>query len=184
MPTETLVADSIAAQANFSPTVVLADIDDDPASPDGTWALWDGNGDSALTVTLPSPSGDLTVGADLQTFRVLIRRDSGSGTNSVDWSVRLIQSGAFRATLASGTTTSDSGETVSGTWNANLLVSDPAGDDVEIEILQTGGGTGGPTTRRGLEVDGFAWDVDYQAAVVVGTVLPSRIKSMAHLLNR
>jgi len=159
MATETILPDGIQSSAQYS-TLNLADIDEDPASPDGTFGTWDGNGNTSCVVDFPTPTPTPTTGAGLQTFRVEIRRDGGTGSNSVNWSLELWESGVIvGSALATGTTTSTS-EVVSGTWDAaSLATSD--GSNAQCAMVQTSGGTGGPSARRGLEVGAFAWDVDY-----------------------
>ena len=105
---ERLFAQALIASERRIRARSVADIDDDPASPDGTWAIWDGNGDSDLIVNFPTPTGNPTTGAGLQAFRVRIRRDGGTGTNSVAWAMDLYENGLLvTANLTTGTTTSN-----------------------------------------------------------------------------
>ena len=75
--------DTLAVQTNL--TGAVTDIDDDPDSPDGLWLT--ASGSSTARVTFPTPTGSPTVGAALQNFRVLLRKNatgpSGGGTEDV-----------------------------------------------------------------------------------------------------
>lgn len=143
-------------------TLNLADIDEDPDSPDGNWGSWDGNGNTICGVDFPTPTGDPNVGADLQEFRVQIRKTS-SGGNNADWSLELWENGSQVAVLATGTTTSTTGEVVWATWNA-LLLGTADGSLVQCKLVQTAGATGQAGNRRGVEVGAVEWNVDYNSA--------------------
>ena len=74
--------DTLAVQTNLTGSVT--DIDDDPDSPDGLWLT--ASGSSTARVTFPTPTGSPTVGAGLQNFRVLLRKNAtgpsgGGGQN-------------------------------------------------------------------------------------------------------
>jgi hypothetical protein len=166
MATERQGPDGVLDSTNYS-TANLADIQDDPDSPDGVFWTWDANGNTICRVSFPTPSGSPTVGADLQEFRAEIRRDGGTGSNSVDWSLELWENGVLDSVLATGTTTSTS-EVISGTWNASSLGT-ADGSLVELALVQTAGGSGQPATRRGLEVGAVEWNVDYVESVLEGT---------------
>ena len=75
--------DTIVVQTNL--TGVVGDIDDDPDAPDGNWLT--ASGSSTLRNTFPTPTGEPTIGAGLQEFRVLMRKDAtgpaGGGTEDV-----------------------------------------------------------------------------------------------------
>lgn len=161
MAAEDQAPDAISASSNYTAPSV-ADIDDDPDSPDGNWLAWDGNGNTGVTVTFPTPTPTLTTGAGLQEFRVQIRKDA-SGGNSADWSLELWENAVSVSVLATGTTTATGGEVVSGTWNASSLGT-ADGSLVECRLLQTGGGTGAPSGRRAVEVGAIKWVVDYTPA--------------------
>ena len=161
MATEILVADAILVSSNYT-SLATTDIDDDPDSPDGLWGVWDGNGNTTAKVSFPTPTGDPTTGTDIQNFRVHFRADTGSGSNSADWSIELWENIASVSTqvavLATGSATGS--VTTTATWNASLLTA-ADGSNVEFALVQTGGGTGSPTARRGLELGAVEWNVDY-----------------------
>lgn len=181
MATETKFPDGIVSSLNYS-TLNLGDIDDDPDADDSVYGTWDGNGNTDCLVDFPTPTGDPTVGADLQEFRVKIRRDSGSGTNTTSWSLELWENGVQVRALATGSDPSTAGVVVSGTWNANEIAT-ADGSLVQCKLLQTAGGGGNPSARRGIEVGAFKWDVVYDSgttyneqgsgpAVSAGTATP------------
>ena len=160
MATERQAPDTLADQANQ--TGAVTDIDDDPDSPDGLWLAWDGNGNTICRVTFPTPTGNPTTGVDLQEFRVLIREDT-AGSNSTAWSLELWENGVIVGTaLNTGIDPAEGGVVVSGLWNAvDLATAD--GSLVECRLIQTSGGTGSPTTRKGIEVGAVEWNVDFVA---------------------
>lgn len=162
MPTERRAPDAVLDSSNYT-TLNLADIDEDPDSPDGAWGTWDGNGDTICRVSFPTPSGNPTTGAGLQEFRVLIRKTASGGFDT-PWSLELWENGVLVSVLATGTTTSLTGEVVSGTWNATSLGT-ADGSLVECYLAQTSGGAGTPASRRGVEVGAVEWNVTYDAAL-------------------
>ncbi len=170
MATERQAPDSIAASANYS-TTTLGNIQDDPDSPDSNWVgAWDGNGNTDLRTTFPTPTGNPNVGADLQEFRVQIRKVASAGGNNADWSLELWENGSSVRVLATGTTAAlDPGEVISGTWNANELGT-ADGSLVECRLLQTGGATGAGGSRRAVEVGAVEWNVDFDAGSTPLTV--------------
>ena len=159
MATETQSPDAVLDSLNYT-TLNVGDIQDDPDSPDGNWGSWDGNGNTDCGVSFPTPSGNPTVGADLQEFRVLIRKSASAGQDC-GWSLELWENGSQVRVLSTGTTSSTTGEVVAGTWNANELGT-ADGSLVECYCDQTSGGTGG--NRRGLEVGAVEWNVEYDVA--------------------
>lgn len=172
MASQTLPPDGVLDSTNYS-TLNLADIDEDPDSPDGAWGANDGNGDTICRVSFDTPSNTPTTGADLQEFRVLIRKDS-SGGNNTDWSLQLWENGVQLSVLATGTTTSTSGEVVNGTWDASSLGT-ADGSLVECRLEQTGGGTGNPGNRRFIEVGAVEWNATIDVASQTLTPSPVAI---------
>lgn len=139
-------------------------MDEDPDSPDGNWGAWDGNGDTSAHVSFPTPVGTLTTGTGLQQWRVLIRNDS-AGSNSTGWSLEVWESGVLCATCptATGSNPAEGGVVVTLDWDAGQL-SDSSGLNVECALIQTTGGTGGPSARKGIEVGAFEWIAEVDAA--------------------
>jgi hypothetical protein len=158
MPTEDLVPQTELENAEYS-AHVIGDIQDDPDSPDGNFWTWDGNGNTIVRVPFPSPSGDLTTGAGLQTFKCWVKKSS-IGSNP-GYSLQLYEAGSIvGSALQTGTVTSATGELLTATWNAADLA-DISGADVELRLVQTSGGTGSPSLRRGLVIGAAKWNADY-----------------------
>lgn len=157
MAVERQAPDALLSSANYS-SLAVADIEDDPDSPDGLWGTWDGNGSTDCRVSFPTPSGAPITGAGLQEFKAWIRKTS-SGGNAAPWSLELWESGAQVSVLATGTATSLTGEMASGTWDSTSLGT-ADGSAVELLLLQTNGGGGGPSNRRGVEVGAVEWNAD------------------------
>ena len=160
MGTERQPPDAVLNLGNYS-TLDLADIVEDPDSPDGAFGTWDGNGNTDARVSFATPTGNPTVGAALQEFKVWARTDQGSGSNNVDYSFEVWEFGVQRVVLATGTLTAgDTGTLITGTWNASVL-SSANGSAVECALIQTSGGSGNPSMRRGLEIGAVEWNVTF-----------------------
>jgi hypothetical protein len=120
----------------------------------GTIAALTGSGtgveDTWILVSFATPTTNPTPGTDLQAFRVLVRK-TDTANPTVD--IALYEAGSFVATLVSGTSvTSDTGQTVTATWDAALL-SDPTGADVECYVYGHSNGV------SQVEIGAIAWDV-------------------------
>lgn len=160
---ETLAPDAILAQSGFTPSCAVADIDDDPDSGDTNWCVaTDDNTSVDVRVSFPSPSGNPTVGADLQEFRWQVRRTAGSGTGTPTTRAELWENGALVRAGSNENVTSDSGEVHSFTWNANELGT-ADGSLVEVNIIGTKTG-GSPTVRASIDVGAVEWNVEYTEA--------------------
>jgi len=151
------------------------DVDDDPDSPDANWAdaLADGT-DTVAHVSFTSPSGNLNTGADLQEFKIYVRR-SAAGGNNPDVQISLYESGNAGnplAQTASLEVTSDTGELFTLTWDASLLI-DISGVDVECRIDGKRSG-GSPANKRTVEVGAVEWNVDYSAAEDISNIPTSK----------
>lgn len=160
MPTERLAPDALLVQTALSGSVTA--IDDDPDSPAGDWLTYDTavNGNTDCRVSFPTPTGNPTTGAGVQNFRVQIRKNASAG-NSTTWSLQLWENGAQVAELATGTTTSTTGEVVAGAWNASSLGT-ANGSLVECRLQQTAGGASGSGgNRRRIEIGAVEWNVTY-----------------------
>ncbi|GAG93885.1 unnamed protein product, partial [marine sediment metagenome] len=79
MANERQAPDVLIDQDNLNGSVT--DIQDDPDSPDTNWlTAISNNANSACRASFPAPTGNPTVGADLQEFRALVRKMGGTGT--------------------------------------------------------------------------------------------------------
>lgn len=160
MATERQGPDAILAQTNLTGTV--ADIDEDPDSPDGNWLTAPGNNNNTdVRTSFGSPTGSPTVGADLQGFRVQVRKTNHSTDPTA--AIELWENGSLVATVLSATAVSSTtGTVLEGTWNANLLGTGD-GSLVECKVDGVVGG-GNPTNRASLEVGAVEWNVDFSTA--------------------
>ena len=154
-----LPLDEVVSATNLTGATV-ENLDDDPDADEGDWATATSVADTSLRVGFPTPPGDPTVGADLQEFRVLLRKDA-TGGNDPTYDIELWETGggAPLATLASGVTlSSDTGVVVSATWDASLL---GTADGSAVELVVVGNRSGGnPSKRRTVEVGALEWNVD------------------------
>ncbi len=119
--------------------------------------------DTELRAGFPTPATAPATGADLQEFRVLLRKDATGGSDPT-YDIELWETGggAALATLVSGATlTSDSGEVVSATWDASLLGT-ADGSAVELRVVGIRSG-GSPSNRRTVEVGAAEWNAKLDA---------------------
>jgi hypothetical protein len=120
-------------------------------------------GDTSALVDFDTPAATLAAGADLQEFRVLVRKTTGTNP-TVD--IALYEGGAWVADLVTGTAvTSTTGQIVSATWDASLLA-DISGADVQCFIY------GNSSEDAQVEIGAVEWLAETQVAVSpsVGTV--------------
>ena len=162
--TERQSPDSYVTQINLDGTI--ADIDEDPDSPDGNWATTtDSSLDTLAHVSFLTPSGNPTAGPGLQEFKVYVRRSTSLSTPTIY--IDLYEGGGFvsNTSLTATNVTNDSGELFIGTWDAvNLSSADGSG--VEAYIYGTKNGAAGssswvsPTSdvANGWTDSGNAWD--------------------------
>jgi hypothetical protein len=171
MAIERLAPDAILASSNLNG--VVTDIQDDPDSPDSNWLTTQGNNDNGfLRVSFPTPSVALVPGAGLQEFRLLLRKNN-SGGNAVGLTITLRENNTVRATLGTISGLSDTPTVFSYTFDSSSLAAS-SGEDVEVYVDQTSGGSGGsPAGRRWMEVGAIEWNADVVvpvAAAVTATV--------------
>lgn len=160
MATERQSPDALLENTGLTGTVSA--IQDDPDSPDGSWLTTASNTATVARVSFPTPTGNPTVGAGVQEFRVLVRKTNQS-TNPT-CTVALYENNTSLATIVSSTTISTTaGIVLSGTWNANLL-STADGSLVECRVVGTVGG-GTPSNRASVEVGAIEWNVVYDVPV-------------------
>lgn len=161
MALERFTVDNLATLTNLSGAIT--DIDDDPDSPDGLWITSDGGGAAELIGDFENPAKSLRSGADLQEFKVLIRRSSANGGptggNSVSFDIQLYENAVLVSTLTSGTLgVGTAQDTVySGTWNSSTISNK---DEVEVRVLQTNGSGGNPGNRRYIDIGAIEWNAD------------------------
>ena len=161
MATETLrpaVAETLSL-SNLSGT--YADIDDDPDAPDGNWLTASGNNvNVSARTTLATPTGNPTVGADLQEFRVQVRQFDVAQGGTPDARIELWENGSL-VRAGSDIPVTGSGQVIAFTWNANEL---GTADGSLVEIMLVGTKSGGsPGNRNTVEVGAMEWNVVYDA---------------------
>lgn len=178
MANERLAPDAIVDIVNLSPSTV-GHLQDDPDSPDGNWLVASSNNvDTSVRVSFPSPTGNLTTGAGLQNFRILVRKQGGTGTPTVV--VELWEAGSLVASSSAVNVTSATGQVVAVTWDASLLAA-VSGVDVECRVAGTRSG-GGPAARASVDVGAIEWNDDYVASTThqgTGTIAGTSTASSA-----
>ena len=160
MANERQSPDELLVQTNLSGA--LSAIQDDPDNPDANWLTYiTNNVDTVCRVSFPTPTGNPTVGVDLQEFKIWVRKQPGTGTPTVR--IELYENGVSKATILANTSvTNANGQLFSGTWNANLLGT-ADGSLVECYVYGTAIG-GAPTKRCTVEVGAVEWNVTYDVA--------------------
>jgi len=160
MATERQSPDVLIVQTNL--TGAVTDIDEDPDSPGADWLTYiTNNVDTVTRVSFPTPTGNPTVGADLQEFKIWVRKQNGTGTPTV--AISLYENGVLVTELMAATNvTNSSGEIFSVTWNANLL---GTADGSLVELYIYGDAVGGaPSARATVEIGAVEWNVTYDVA--------------------
>ena len=164
MATERLAPDVILEVSNL--TGVVGDIQDDPDSPDGNWLTASSNNViTDVRVSVPSPTGNPTVGADLQEFRVLFRQYDEAQGGTPEGRIELWENGVL-IRAGSDVSVPDGGIVVGFTWNASELGT-ANGSLVEIKAVGTKSG-GSPSNRNSTEVGAIEWNVVYSEGVSPG----------------
>lgn len=161
MANERQAPDTIAAIIQLSPNDVTY-IDEDPDSPDGLWLVASGNNvNTSVRVTFPTPTGDPTVGVDLQEFRAYVRQFDLGQTGDPEARIDLYENGGL---LLAGTDVpiTGAGQIITLNWNANLLGTSN-GSLVEARVVGTKAG-GAPAARNSVDVGAVEWNVEYTAA--------------------
>ena len=138
---------------------VYTDVDDDPDSPDSLWLLASGNNvDTDVRGSFSTPTGNPTIGADLQEFRALVRQYDEGQAGTPNSRIELWENGIL-IRAGSNTLISTGGIVLSFTWNANeLSTSDGSLVECKVVGVKTGGA---PSTRNTVEVGAIEWNVDY-----------------------
>lgn len=168
MATERQSPDALLDQTNL--TGALSAIQDDPDSPDANWLTYvTNNVDTVCRVSFPTPTGNPTVGADLQQFKIWVRKQPGTGIPTVR--IELYENGVSKAVILADTSvTSSTGQLFSATWNANLL---GTADGSLVECYIYGAAVrGAPATRCTVEFGAVEWNVVYSAAPLIITPTP------------
>lgn len=138
----------------------LGDIDDDPDSPDANWMVATGNNVSIeVRTSFPTPTGNPTIGADLQEFKAQVRQYDGGQTGIPTARIELWEDGILIRAGPDVDVVSDISQLISFFWNANeISVAD--GSLVECKIVGTKTG-GAPAKRNTVDVGAVEWNVTY-----------------------
>jgi len=143
----------------------FADIDEDPDSPDANWMVATGNNvNISVRTSFPTPTGNPTVGADLQEFKAWVRQYDENQGGTPDCRLELWEDGVL-VRAGSDTPVPDGGLLISFTWNANELGT-ADGSLVECNVVGTKSG-GAPANRNTVDVGAVEWNVTYDAGGVV-----------------
>jgi hypothetical protein len=152
--TQRLALDTVVSSSNLTGATV-ANLQDDPDSPDANWATAMAVNNTTLRVGFPTPSGPPQTGAGLQEFRVQLRKNATGGTApTYDLELWETGGGSRLALLVSGVSLpSDTPVVVAATWNASLLT---AADGSKVELKIVGHKSGG--TARTVEIGAVEWN--------------------------
>jgi len=155
---ETQAPDALISSSGFAACVV-GTIDEDPdASGTDFCAASNNNTNVEGYVSFPTPTGNPTVGADLQEFRIQVREFDTGQTGTPTARIELWENGVLvRAGSDVNVTTQD--QVISFTWNANELAT-ANGSLVEAKMIGTKTG-GSPGTRNTVDFGAIEWNVDY-----------------------
>ena len=163
MGTERQGPDAIVAFSNMEQSgggdPLVGDIDDDPDSPDGSWAFATGNNSSGtLRTSFATPTDDVSVGADLQEFKIYVQQFDTGQTGDPDARIELWENGTL-VRAGSDVSVTGSGQTISFTWNGNEIAT-ADGSLVECHLVLTKSG-GSPGARNTVNVGAVEWNVTY-----------------------
>lgn len=179
MTAQRLAPDALLVQTNLTGSV--GDVQDDPDSPDAAWLTAASVADVEARVSFPVPTSDLTTGAGVQEFRVLVRKTASGGTNP-SCTFELYENGALLTTLVGGQAISSTAGTVlSGTWDATSLAA-ISGADVECRVFGKRSG-GSPANRRVLDIGAIEWNADYSEAGITGTFAATEAVDTAAIIG-
>ncbi len=133
--------------------------DEDPDVSSVTINAIDNNRNTEYGVDFPTPSGNPTVGADLQEFRAGIEEFDSGQTGTPQARIELWESGAL---VRAGTNVNVSVYTVlSFTWNANELTT-ADGSLVQCKVIGSKSG-GSPSARNTVRIGHIEWNAEVDA---------------------
>jgi len=158
MATETLRPDSEVEDTGLVTNSEL-DHDEDPDVSSATVNATGNNINTFWRGGFPTPTGDPTVGTDLQEFRVGVEEfDSGQG-GTPDASVQLFENGSLVRSGSSVPVTSYA--VLSFKWNANeLATADGSLVECRLQGIKSGGS---PSNRNSVRIGHMEWNVTFTA---------------------
>lgn len=156
MPTETKLPDSLLENSGWG-SISLANIDEDPDSPDGAWATASGNNVGTIArVSFPTPTGSPT---GVQTFKIYVRKNSASGSGTPTARIDLYENGTLLASGSDQNVTSTTGQMLSQDFDlAATPLGTADGSLVEARFVGTQSG-GSPSVRASVDLGAINWDV-------------------------
>ena len=163
MATETHYPDAFAT-ALVALTGSVTDIDEDPDAK--SWTATDplratsNNVSTTVHCSFPAPTGNLTTGADLQEFRVLLRPYDAGQTGDPDWRIELWESNGIIRAGSNTEILNDAGDTVvSFTWDASeIAVANGSGVEIKVFGVKAGGAGG---ARNTVDIGAIEWNATY-----------------------
>lgn len=164
MATEILIPDAVLTATNL--TANIANLDEGVDNFDGVYATTNsGNANTVLVLSFPTPSGTLTSGVGIQTFRARVRKNANAGNNVVPV-IQVRDNGVIKSSQTFTALTNTTPVNLTFNWDASTLDLQ-TGENVEIAIVQNSGGAGGgANNRRWLETDAADWIANYVEPVV------------------
>jgi len=175
--TERQTPDSILSQSGFG-SCVIGDLTSDPDAGDANWCVASGNNTHTdVRTSFPTPTGNPTVGADLQEFKAEVRQFDGGQSGTPDARIELWENGVLVRAGIDVAVTSSVSQIITFTWNANELAT-ADGSLVECKVVGTKSG-GSPSARNTVDVGGIEWNVTFDTGgttfeqSVAGLLTPS-----------
>jgi hypothetical protein len=139
--TENLALDTVISYENLTGATV-ANLDEDPDSHDANWAVATGeNVYTPCVVGFPTPVGTLTDGADLQTFKVAVRK--------------------YRVADGVPQVRMEFADVFTFTWNATEITT-PANVECRVYGQKSGGA---PGARNACDIGAVRWIATVDAGV-------------------
>jgi hypothetical protein len=175
MPSTTLLPTSLITSAGFT-SIALANIDEDPDSPDALWAVASSNNiATSARLGFATPPGNPS---GVQTFKAWVRKNSASGTGTPTARLDLYQNGSLVATGTAVNITSLTGQLITQTFDlATTPLPDSSGANVQILFNGITSG-GGPSVRASVDLGAANWDiVNYVVLTPVVSQLSFRFRA-------
>jgi len=167
MASETLSPDAHAPTTMGA--CALSTITSDPDSGDGNWCLASGNNTSGnVLCDFATPTGNPSVGADLQEFRAEVRQFDTGQSGNPDARIELWENGSL-VRAGGDVSITGSGQVIAFTWNANELAT-ADGSLVQAQLVLTKSG-GSPGARNTVDLGGVEWNVEFTSATNVNATL-------------
>ena len=160
MATETQVLDGVLASSNLNNATVA-----NLQAVDANWATATANNvNPSVRASFPTPSGNPTTAAAIQTIRVQSRKMS-TNTGNPTISVAVGFNGTQVSSLGNFSVSAAPSSSQTNSWGFNFssLVAAgaaPDGSDLEVFVTVTAAG-GSPSARNSVDIGFIAWDVDY-----------------------